>query len=212
MPIVTVLLDVDGTLLDTREFIFAAYEHALGLHGFEVPQRDLLATWVGSPLEDNYALHAHSNAVETLVDAHRAFQRDNLHLSMPFPGTVATLAELKRRGIVLGAVTSRSRRTSIATLELAGIADYFDVVVSAEDAPALKPDPAPLRHALMVVGRDTVGAAMVGDTVHDIAAGRALGIATVGVSYGFGTGLEAAAPDRVIAAIEELPGALLALG
>jgi pyrophosphatase PpaX len=211
MPITTVLLDVDGTLLDSREFIFSAYEHALRRHGFDLPTREVLATWVGLPLDENYRIHGGDELVDALVEAHRSFQKANLHLSVPFPGTVDALETLRRHGVVLGAVTSRSRRTSVDTLERAGLARFFGVMVSAEDATALKPDPAPLRHALAVLGRASGGAAMVGDTVHDIDAGRALGIATIGATYGFGRGIEAHAPDHIIASIAELPDAVFGL-
>src|SRR5206468_2618435 len=124
-------------------------------------------------------------AAEALIETHRSFQEGNLHLAGAFPGAAEALATLQDAGLALAAVTSRSRRTSLVTLELAGLLPFFGAVVSAEDCPELKPDPAPLRLALGLLGRDALGAAMVGDTPHDIEAGRALGMVTVGATYGF---------------------------
>lgn len=209
MPITTVLLDVDGTLLDTRDFIYSAFEHTCAQHGLPVQTRTEMQPRMGLPLEEIYAGMCGGDAPH-LVEAHRAFQHENLHLSVAFPGAGEALDALKQAGIALAAVTSRSRRTSVLTLERAGLAAYFAAIVSAEDAPALKPDPAPLRHALALLGRTAPGAVMVGDTAHDIEAGRALGLVTIGATYGFhGEAVRDATPDHAIASITELPGVVL---
>ena len=207
-PITTVLIDVDGTLLDTREFILRAFEHSIARHGLAYPGRAHMAAQVGLPLEEIYAA-IHPDFEPALVESHRSFQEENQHLAVAFPGTAETLARLRERGLQLAAVTSRSRRTSVRSLEVSGLIELFDAIVSAEDAAALKPDPAPLRHALAVLGADSTGAVMVGDTAADILAGRALGIRTVGVTYGFGgRSVLEHAPDAVIEDIAELAAAL----
>lgn len=186
-PVRVVLFDIDGTLLDTREFILSAMEHALRTHGLPVLARAELASQVGRPLEVIYGeMGVDAGLGAALVESHRSFQGENLHLAAAFPGASETLGTLARAGLTLGAVTSRSRRTSVRTMELAGLAPYFDVIVSAEDAAALKPDPAPLLFALGRLGESHEHAAMVGDTRHDIEAGKALGMFTVGATYGFG--------------------------
>ncbi len=207
-PITTVLLDVDGTLLDTREFIFQAFEHSMAKQGLVAPARTHLATHVGLPLEQIYAA-IHADLGPTLTESHRAFQEQNQHLAVPFPGAGEMLASLQARGIRLAAVTSRSRRTSVRSLEVTGLFEYFAVIVSAEDAEALKPDPAPLRFALTALGADAAGAVMVGDSEADILAGRALGIRTVAATYGFGgRSVLEHAPDAVIEDIGDLVGVL----
>ncbi|MCZ2108614.1 MAG: HAD-IA family hydrolase [Dehalococcoidia bacterium] len=209
----TVLFDIDGTLLDTREFILAAMEHALRGHGLPVLAREELARQVGRPLEAIYSdFGARPDAAPALVEAHRTFQAENLHLAAAFPGASETLGRLVRAGLKLGAVTSRSRRTSIRTMELAGLAPFFDVIVSPEDAAGLKPDPAPLLFALGRLGESHEYAAMVGDTRHDIEAGKALRMLTVGATYGFaGEAIRESGPDVVIGDIRDLAGVILDL-
>jgi pyrophosphatase PpaX len=208
MPITTVLFDVDGTLLDTSEFILGAFEHALAHHGLPPMPRDTMLQRIGEPLEEIYNSLSigGSPSFAELVETHRTFQAANLHLSVPFPDTVATLARLKDAGFALAAVTSRSRRTSLDTLEQSGLLDYLAVVVSAEDAAALKPHPAPLLQALAQLGRDPGEAAMVGDTPHDIAAGRAAGMRTIGALYGFRgeAAMRAACADALIAQVGDI--------
>jgi len=208
VTITTVLLDVDGTLLDTRAFIFAAFEHALGAHGVPLPERDWLTAQIGKSLDEIYASLAEA-AVEALVETHRTFQAENLHLSVAFEGAAGVLKALRDAGMRLGAVTSRSRRTSVLTLEQSGLLPFFDAVVSAEDTERLKPDPEPLRKALEMLGRGPESAAMVGDTPADVEAGKALGMFTVGATYGFfGPGIAESAPDALIADLRELLAAL----
>lgn len=223
MTIRTLLLDLDGTVLDTREFIIASMIHTLEDHNIAGPSREDLrahfegldspeVAWllslVGLPLEEIYARISGGDPAP-LVEAHRFFQEQNLELVTAFPGAHETLAGLRDAGVRIAAVTSRSERTSLRSLEGVGLASCFDAVVSAEDTPLLKPDPAPLRHALALLGADAAGAAMAGDTAHDIIAGQAMGMRTVGATYGFGPdAVRAANPDALIDSIAELPAAL----
>ncbi len=203
-----VLFDVDGTVINAREFIGAAFEHTARTHGLDGVTRELLTTSMGRGLDEIYASLSDA-PTELLVETHRAFQRENLHLARPYEGAATVLRDLRARNLPLAAVTNRSRRTSVLTLENAGLADLFDVIISAEDAPALKPDPAGLREAIRHLGREGVFGAMVGDSPVDIEAGRALRLHTVGALYGFhGDTLTESRPDRTIADIRELPGAL----
>ena len=223
MTIRTLLLDLDGTVLDTREFILAAMIHSLEKHQIAGPSREDLrahldgsarpdVAWllslVGLPLEQIYTTISGGDPAH-LVELHRAFQGENLELVTAFPGAHEALASVRDAGVRIAAVTSRSKRTSLRSLEVVGLAQFFDAVVSAEDTPLLKPDPAPLRHALALLGAETTSAAVAGDTAHDIVAGQRLGIRTVGVTYGFGPeAVRAAHPDALIDSITGLPGAI----
>jgi HAD superfamily hydrolase (TIGR01509 family) len=205
----TVLLDVDGTLLDTREFIFAAFENTL--RGFELParSRDELARLVGPPLEAIYRDIGGGNNPDAMALVHRDFQVANLQLAVAFAGAAETLVYLRDRGVRLAAVTSRSRRTSVASLEQTGLLQLLEAVVSAEDAEALKPDPRHLRAALEALAVDGNGVAMVGDTPADIAGGRNIGAFTVAALYGFhGPAVLDSHPDAGIEDIRDLPRAL----
>lgn len=201
-----VLFDIDGTLLDTREFILAAFEHALLTVGAAIPARPFLAEQVGRPLDQVYGELAAPALAPHLCEIHRAFQLENLDLAVVFPGVADVLGRLAHAGVTMAAVTSRSRRTSTRTLELAGIAGWFAAVVSGEDAPAIKPDPAPLKMAIELARAKAGRAVMVGDTGHDVLAGKRIGALTVAALYGFGpSSALAAGPDHTIEDIVELP-------
>ncbi len=209
MPVRTLLLDVDGTLLDTREFIYSAFEHTRARAGLPAMTRPAIQPLMGLPLEVIYASMGGAPVGE-MVAWHRAFQRDHLDLAVAFPGAAEVLSVLQQAGVRMAAVTSRSRATSLVTLENAALARFFNAVVSAEDTPAQKPDPAPLRLALKWLQHEGGGVAMAGDTPHDIEAGRAIGAVTIAATYGFQPRevLASSAPDAFIDTLDELPAAV----
>ena len=203
-----ILFDVDGTLLDTREFLFRATEHSLGKHGFPVLPRELITTFVGKPLVEFYQSVA-PTALETdinlLSDTHHEFQMENLHLAKSFPNIIKVLTLLKNKGIKMAAVTSRTNQNVAKTLEIAGVDSFLDVVITSDDVVNLKPHPEPLLKAMDLLGVKPEETWMVGDAEPDILAGKNAGTKTVGVTYGFG-GKDIAKlhPDYLIENIQEL--------
>src|SRR3989338_1783999 len=184
--ITTLLFDVDGTLLESTEFIIQATEHALSVKGLSVPDRTTISKNVGASFPDYYfsltGTHEHTNE---LIEIHRTFQYSNYHLAKPFPNTVSTLKYLKNKGYKMATITTRSKKTSHQTLINAGIFDLFDVIISGEDAAALKPDPAPLFKALEHIKEKPEHAVMIGDSYQDIQAGKNAGTKTIRATYGF---------------------------
>lgn len=206
-----ILFDVDGTLLDTREFILQAFEHALATHGFPPLGRDALSGNVGMKgLAEIYAEIADADTADALCETHIAFQHKNRHLSKTFANTAQTLATLRQKGFRLAAVTTRKKATSVQTLADAGIDRYFDSIVSGDDVTNLKPHPEPLLKALGVMDIMADNAVMVGDTPVDIQAGKNAGTKTIGATYGFhGIHIRQASPDHLIDDIAQILPILL---
>lgn len=204
------LFDVDGTLVDSREFVLGAMEHALRTHHLPVPSRTALAATIGPPLEKCYRKIAPPADIRTLCEVHRAWQRERIHLVVPFPNTRRTLETLKAAGVRLAAVTSRSRVSSLGSLDMAGLASFLEVTISAEDAPRTKPYPDPLLLALERLRVNASAAVMIGDTVADIEAGKAAGTKTIAALYGFaGPSLQNAPADHFIRDIAEVVPVIL---
>jgi phosphoglycolate phosphatase-like HAD superfamily hydrolase len=112
--VTTLLFDIDGTVLDTREFIFQATEFALRALGHEVPERSVISRVVGTPFPQYYLdLGGSIEHVHKLAELHRFFQVENFHLSKPFTNTMETLLALKEKKYKIAAVTTRSKTTSI---------------------------------------------------------------------------------------------------
>jgi len=201
-----ILFDVDGTLLDTKEFVFQAFKHAMKLHyDREITWEDDLTPLMGKMLDVMFQRLTGENDVDRLITTYRDFQSKNLHLSNPYKDTKYTLEKLKQSGFKLAAVSSRSSENVQTTLELAGIMEYLDVIITGDIVKNPKPDPEPVRLALTRLGVEPEFAVMVGDTDVDILAGKSAGVSTIGVTYGaHGAGIKDFAPDFVINNISEI--------
>lgn len=202
-----VVFDIDGTLLDTREFIFQAYEHAIAKNGYPVPDRALIAEQIGHRIEECYAALVPDADAEKLIADHIAFQMGQIDLIFPFDGAVTLVAQLRKMELKIVLWTSR-RAHVITALERSGFTqDSFDAVVDATMVDVGKPDPQGLLFGLGIVGIEPAHAVMVGDAPVDIDAGIRAGVAaTIGITHGFGSRdqLLVAKPDYVVDSLSEL--------
>ena len=213
-----VLFDLDGTLIDTTELILASCRHTFDRHlRGGCPPRDALIATFGRSLPESLietaiaegAPDPHAFAAEMLATyrAHNDAHHDAL--IRPFDGVEPMLQALRASGVRLGVVTSKRERSARRGMARYGLADFFEVGIFHDDTPTHKPDPAPLVEAarrLDVVPAETI---YVGDSVHDIAAGRAAGMRTIAAAWGPfpRADLEAAGPD----AVADAPGEVVAL-
>jgi phosphoglycolate phosphatase len=210
-----ILLDLDGTLVDSFADIAAGLRAACA--GIGVAAGDGLLAMVrrGLPLEDMYA---HATAAPwadgerwlAFAAAYRAHYFESagcLASTQVYPGVAETLGALRGlspRPMVAVATTKRTE-TARRVLEGTGLLPLLDEVVGSDGLPP-KPDPAVLVEAARRVERDVRRAIMVGDTDRDIGAARAAGATAAAVTYG-GLGREelaSFAPDVVLDRFEEL--------
>lgn len=206
-----VIFDADGTLLDTREFIFQALERTLGEHGHEVPSRDEFKKYMGAHLTDMYAALAPDGDVAHLVEHHRELHSGELlYLVAAYEGLHELLAHIRANGTKLGICTNRGAGAR-DLLQQIGVLNDFDVVVTADDVKSFKPDPEGLLQALANIGVAAEHAVMVGDTSADIGAGKNAGTCfTIGVTHGFTSAetLREAGADYVVDHLSEIPNIL----
>jgi pyrophosphatase PpaX len=215
-PVSTVLLDLDGTLLDTVPFILASVASAFDGD----PRCPTEAQWIagiGKPLRVQLREFVGDDEaeVERLVARYRAHQLAHHDRSTrPFPGAVEAVRRLRERGCAIGVVTSKLLEGATRSMAHVGLVPLVDVVVGAHCAPRPKPDPAPVLLALERLGRSPAEALFAGDSPHDVAAGRAAGVVTVGVLWGACSrdAMEAAGPDHLLDRIDELPSLVDRLG
>lgn len=205
MNIKAILFDLDGTLIDTTEFIYQAYDFTLTSHGFEVAERKALSPLIGQSLHDIYQKIAPLGNPQILADTHVSFQSEHLHLVETFPSIAMLLNKLKKLGFRLGIVTSRYKNT-LKTLKAANLEkDLFDVIVSGDDVDKVKPDPGGVILALKKLTVKPNQTLLVGDSTADIEMGKNAKVKTVGVTYGFGgKEIVESNPDFVIGDINQL--------
>ncbi len=206
-----VLFDLDGTLIDSIELITQSARHAFAVcpnYSGHVPTDEEWIAELGRPLPTMFGRYtSNPEELEELIAGYREFQLANHDaLVRCYDGVAKTLAELKSQNHLVGIVTSKSEPIAVRGLEHAEIAKYVDAIVGLESTKKHKPDPAPVRAALSQLGVKAQDAVFVGDSPHDIQAGRAAGVITVAALWGPFTRQQLAAqrPDYFIRRSKEL--------
>lgn len=188
-----VLFDLDGTLVDTIPLIFASYQHAFSTHLPDFhPERRLIVNNLGRSLDDilyDYAVAGGADDPATLSrtmkDTYRAFQRKNLaSLIRPYPGMKESLEALRDAGLKIGIVTSKTDWAARESYEHYDLGQFFSVGVFHDDTTRHKPDPEPLLLAASRGGLDPARCVYVGDSIHDMAAGKAARMRTIAALWG----------------------------
>lgn len=181
-----VLYDFDGTLADTTELIMRSYRHTMGVHLGEVPPDAAWMTGFGTPLETQIRRFARTDEeYAAMLNTYRNFQSlEYSALVRAFPGALEVVSTLAQRGVSLAIVTSRHRESTIRGIELCGLVDLFPEIVTPEDVTHAKPHPEPVLCALERLGVQADEALFVGDSPHDMAAGRAAGTFTAAALWG----------------------------
>ncbi len=206
------LFDLDGTLIDSTRLILDSYRHTMQVHfGRIFPD----AAWIeglGTPLRVQFRRFTDDDAeIQRMIATYRDWNLAH-HDAMvrPFPGAVEAVRELRRRGARLAIVTSKNRHGVEMGLARGGFDALFDTLVTSDDLEASKPDPAPVRAALDRLGAAPDATLFVGDSPHDIAAGRNAGTSTAACLWGpFDRArLEAERPNYLLTSFEELPALL----
>jgi pyrophosphatase PpaX len=177
-----ILFDLDGTLIDTVELIRDSFRYATRtVLGHELPDEVTMRN-VGQPLAVQFRDMAPDHADELLRVYREYNMRRHDELARPYPGTSETLAELARRGMPMGVVTSKGTQATERGLDLFDLRRWLGVVVTADDVPVHKPDPYPLAFAASGLGSDLGYCMYVGDSPHDMQAavsGDAIGVAAL---------------------------------
>jgi len=180
----TILFDLDGTLLDTKELILLSFQHTFREHlGIEVAREELLENF-GEPLWNTLSRYTDGD-LEPLVATYREHNLGNHDLMVEaFPGTKEIMSELKGRGFRVGVVTSKLRQSALKGLRLCRLEEYVECLITLDDSmPKHKPDPLPILLALEQLAVCADQAIMVGDSPADLGAAKAAGVDSAIVSW-----------------------------
>lgn len=210
-----VIFDVDGTLIDSQDHIVASMTMAFAASGFPAPARDKVLSIVGLSLPEAVARllpDQPSGVQDAVVLAYKSsFGPIRAASTAPlFPGAMQALTQLQARDdLCLGVATGKSRRGLDHVIRAHGLEGWFLTRQTADDHPS-KPHPSMVLQALADTGIAADRAVMIGDTTYDIEMGRAAGVATIGVSWGYHPtdALHAAGAHQVIDDFTELGPAL----
>ncbi len=194
-----VLLDLDGTLVDSAPGIVASVAHAYRTLGLEVPDARTLRSFVGPPITDSFAAHGvPADRTDEAVAAHRAaYTTGGMDDVTVFAGVLDALAALRSAGCRLVVATSKPTVFARPICEHLGLSRYLDAVVGAPLDEHTSTKALVIADALAWAARadaPTAGVVMVGDREHDVHGAAAHGIECLGVAWGY------AAPGELAAA------------
>lgn len=183
-----ILFDLDGTLVEAKEWHYEALNRALRLFGFEISREDHLNIYDGLSTRQKLRLLTEREGLpETLYDLIFKFKQEFTFQEIeknckPLPNVVETLQELKKREYTLGLCSNSIRKSIELMLQYSEISEYFDIVLSNQDVTFAKPDPEiyeVARHKLKVKAEDCI---VVEDNVKGIEAGRRARMKVIQVS------------------------------
>ena len=186
-----VVFDLDGTLADTLPDIAGALEKVTAKYGEYGDLQQLVRKSIGNGAKKLVervfdALGISKEHLEEDLAEYRAlYAKDSCIDTVLYPNTLKVLEELKKRGIAMAVATMKPRESTKEVLEKMGIADYFSLVLSADDMQAPKPDPWSVYTCAKHVGVSPEQALMIGDSMTDVGAGKASGAVSVAVLGGY---------------------------
>jgi phosphoglycolate phosphatase len=206
-----VILDLDGTLLDTAPEIVLAMDRTLDELGLpHLAAREIEAMiGKGVPKLVERALERvgardvdHAAAVLTFESQ---YQQTVGTMTVPYPGATLGLELMDEQGLALAVVTNKPRFFTKQLLDRAGIAQLFRAIIAGDDGVAKKPAPDMLLAACKAMGTEPAQTLMLGDSDNDVLAARAAGCPVWCVPYGYNEGRqpETLACDRLVDSIEE---------
>ena len=201
------LFDLDGTLIDSIGLLLECMQFAFAdrtrkpttaewVAGIGTPLRTQLAEWCDGP-----------DDVEAMVGRYRDYQDLHLErLTSPFPHVLDTMRWARAEGFPTALVTSKGKGMTKRSLDHVGLGQSFDAVVTFEETTRHKPLPDPVFLALERLGASPERALFVGDSPHDMHAGRAAGVKTAAALWGPFSRVElaVAAPDFWMTGFAEL--------
>jgi 2-phosphoglycolate phosphatase len=206
-----VLFDLDGTLADTFPLIVSSWNAAVWpISGRQYSTADVVSRFGVTDtamLQRELPQHQWDQAVSTYYSHYEA----NHSIVKVFPGVPELLANLARRGLPLGLMTGKGRRSAIITLRCLGWLSLFGSIVTGDDVIKQKPAPDGLllvTQQLAVAPQDCV---WVGDSPADMKAGKAAGIYTVAAGWHliYADRIAALQPDCIAQTPQELAAILL---
>lgn len=187
-PPTAVLLDLDGTLLDSAATITRALARAAADYGHAYDAA-ALRRFVGPPVRDTLAELVPDAPVDEAVAHYRALYATTMREAPLFDQTLPVLDGLARLGLPLAVATSKRQVHAHELLDHHGLVDRFLAICGAGEADANADKAAVVADALDrlgTAGADLSRPLMVGDKIHDVEGAARHGVQTVVVAWGYG--------------------------
>ena len=195
--IAAVMIDLDGTLLDTLPDIAAAAQRMLAQLGLPPRTPEEIRDFIGKGIPSlvQRCLPAGAGEVraaalqsEALALFQEFYFEESGRRATVYPGVREGLEQLRAMRLRLACITNKAARYTVPLLEHMGLSPYFDLVVSGDTLARKKPDPMQLAHICTAFALAPAAVLMIGDSANDALAARAAGCPVLCVSYGYTEG------------------------
>lgn len=182
----TILFDLDGTLIDSTEAILESFHNSFDLQSHPHPSDEEIKALIGYPLDVMYSELGIEDSrvwdfVDTYKDHYRKISTEKTVLLEYAHEAIQEAAKIAR----LGVVTTKTGHYSRELLKHFGVMDAFEVLVGREDVEHPKPHPEPIHKAMSIMNCNSDECWMIGDTRLDIASAHSAGIKSVAVTSGY---------------------------
>lgn len=193
MQDVTIVFDLDGTLVDTAPDLVDATNHALARLQLAPLSDEIVRPWISfgarRMLIEALACHGQQRPegdIDRLLENFLSYYEANIaKRSRPFPGIVEAIDTLRGRGARLAVCTNKREALSLRLLEALALKNHFAAIAGRDTFPVCKPHPDHLLGAIRLASGDNMRAVMIGDSAVDVATAKAARIPIVLVSFGY---------------------------
>ena len=212
-----ILMDLDGTLTNSKEGITKCLQYALQYFGVEVDNLNTLEKYIGPPLEQTFreGFGFGKEQAEVAIEKYRErYMPKGMYENHLYAGMEEALQRLKESGKVLIVATSKPEKFAVSILKYFGIDGYFDDICGADPSVNRNKKDEVIRYVLEKHElTDLSDVLMVGDRKYDIEGARICGLSCMGVLYGFGSReeLEEAGAEYIAETVEDMVQLLISL-
>ena len=211
----TLLLDLDGTLVDSVPDLAASLARLMGARGlapFTYPEVALMVG-DGAPalVQKAFAARGGTPDASAIPEFLADYGEHAADETRPFPGVAETLPKLREAGWRLAVCTNKPLAPTRSLLAALGLGDAFDAIGAGDSFPVRKPDPGHLLATLALLGGTPETAVMVGDHRNDVVAAAGAGMACVFALWGYGPASSGEGAAATATTFADLPEVLATL-
>jgi len=208
MKIRLLILDLDGTLIDSLDDLTDAANHMR--QAFNLPAlttadvRKLVGEGARRLVEralPGLSAEEHDLGLEIFL---RYNYEQIAEKTSFYPGVLETLEKLAATGFILAVASNKSEAHCRELLRILDAERHLAAVLGADSAAERKPSPEPLFHLMRQFGCSPAETVMVGDSINDVKAGKAAGVFTIGCDYGYGARHELDEADCIVSSFPEV--------
>ncbi|MBS3945101.1 MAG: HAD family hydrolase [Melioribacter sp.] len=171
-----IIFDVDGTLAETHELIFASFNHVAEKYlNKRLTNEEIVALF--GPTEDVILKEWMKDDYESArKDYFEFYESKHSEMAEIFPGLREAVSIIKEHNIPLGIFTGKGRDSAEITLKSIGLYDQFDMILSGDDVDEHKPSPDGINRFIKQYNLKPEHVLMVGDAIHDVMASESAGV------------------------------------